>query len=71
MKFNSFTEYNEELFFSLNDKMHLSDKIKNNNDVINFHCRARDFFTFINVIFINFAASVKNDSLILIFFFFY
>ena len=48
--------------------MHLSDEIKNNNDVINFHRRARDFFTFINVIFINSAAFIKNNSLTLIFF---
>ena len=48
--------------------MHLSDEIKNNNNVMNFHHRARDFFTFINVIFINFAASVKNNFLTLIFF---
>ena len=65
MNFNSFTEHNEESFFSLNDEMHLSDEIKNDNDVMNFHRRSRDFFTFINVILINSAASDKDDSLIL------
>ena len=46
--------------------MHLSNEIKNNNDAVNFYRRVRDFFTFINVILVNFAASVKDDSLILI-----
>ena len=68
MKFNSFTKYNKKLFFSLNNEMHLSNEIKNNNDVMNFHRRARDFSAFINIIFINFITSVKNNSLTLIFF---
>ena len=49
--------------------MHLSNEIKNNNDAVSFRRRARDLFTFINVIFINSAASVKDDSLTLISFF--
>ena len=68
MKFNFFTKYNKELFFSLNNKMHLSNEIKNDNDVINFYRRARDFSASVNIIFINFAASVKNNFLTLIFF---
>ena len=56
--------------FFLNNEMHLNDEIKNNNDVINFHYRARDFSASVNVIFINSAASVKDDSLILILFFY-
>ena len=66
MNLNSFIKYNEESFFSFNDEMHLNNKIKNDNDVISFHHRARDLSAFINVIFINSAASVKNDSLTLI-----
>ena len=49
--------------------MHLSDEIKNNNNVISFYYRARDFFTSVNVIFINSVTFVKDDSLILTFFF--
>ena len=66
MNFNSFTKHNKESSFSFNNKMHLSDEIKNDNDVISFRRHARDFFAFINVALINSAAFIKNDSLILI-----
>ena len=46
--------------------MYLSDEIKNDDDAVNLRHRARDSSAFINVILINSAASVKNDSLILI-----
>ena len=71
MNFNSFIKYNKKLFFSLNNEMHLSDKIKNDNDVISFYRRSRDFFAFINVILINSAVFIKNDVLILISSFFF
>ena len=49
--------------------MHLNDEIKNNNDVINFYYRVYNFFTFINMSFINSATFIKDNSLTLILFF--
>ena len=62
MNLNSFAEHNEESSFSFNDEMHLSDEIENDDDAVNLRRRARDFSAFINVISINSAASVKDDS---------
>ena len=65
MNLNSFIKHNKESFFFLNNEMHLSDKIKNDDDAVNFHHHSRDFLTFINVILINSAAFIKDDSLTL------
>ena len=66
MNLNFFIKHNEESFFSFNDEMHLNNEIENNNDAVNFYYRARDFSAFINVVFINSAAFIKNNFLTLI-----